>query len=301
MDTKVNYIIVGLFVALLTLAVIGGTIWLAGVHSSKTYRNYITYMSEPVSGLSEKAPVKFNGVDVGFVDKISLNRHNPQQVRLKLKVQDHTPITQATRSSLQSQGITGIMFIGLTAEQVQAPPLVKPPNEPYPVILSRPSLLFRLDQTVQTMADDLTSVTKNINDLFDAENKASFKHTLLNLQKVTETFDKNSKNIDQSLQSLRKILDNGAVASDKFPKIIAEFQSTLVQANEATKNLSLLSKSGTQSLQDLSQQTLPTAQQVMVKLKHSLDNIEQLTGELNKNPAMLLRGRTPSAPGPGEK
>ena len=216
-------------------------------------------MSEPVSGLSEKAPVKFNGVDVGYVDKISLNRHNPQQVRLKLKVQEHTPITQATRSSLQSQGITGIMFIGLTAEQVQAPPLVKPPNEPYPVILSRPSLLFRLDQTVQTMADDLTSVTKNINDLFDAENKASFKHTLLNLRQITETFDKNSKNIDQSLQSMRKILNNGAVASDKFPKIVADFQSTLVQANEATKNLSTLSKSGTQSLQDLSQQTLPTA------------------------------------------
>jgi phospholipid/cholesterol/gamma-HCH transport system substrate-binding protein len=287
MDTKVNYIVVGLFMSLLTLAVIGSTIWLAGIHSSKRYYTYLTYMNEPVTGLSEKAPVKFNGVDVGFVDKIRLNPLNPQQVRLVLRIQENTPISEATRSSLLSQGITGLTFIGLTAEKVQAPKLKKLPNEDYPVILSTPSLLFRLDQTVQSMAQNINQVSKNLNEIFDTENKAAFTRSLTNLRNITDTFDKNAKNIDETLQSLRKLVDNSASASDKLPKLMSQFESTL--------------KTGNQSLQNLSQQTLPATEQIIVKLKRSLDNIEQLTGELNKNPSMLIRGRAPVATGPGEK
>lgn len=277
MDTKVNYIIVGLFTIILTLAIIGATIWLAGVHSSETYDKYLTYMSEPVTGLSEKAPVKFNGVEVGLVDNISLNPRNPQQVRLVLKIQRSTPITEATRTSLVSQGLTGITVIGLTAQKVQAPKLKKPPNEEYPVIISTPSLLFRLDQTVQQMSQNVNSVAKNLNDLFDEENKASFKHSLSNLSEITQT------------------------ASETLPKVMSEFEASLSEAKAAAKSLASMSKSGNQSLKSFSEQTIPMADQVMVKLKRTLDNIEQLTAELNKNPAMLLRGRNPAPLGPGEK
>lgn len=301
MDTKVNYIIVGLFVSVLTLAIIGATIWLAGVHSTKQYKTYLTYMTEPVSGMSQKAPVKFNGVEVGFVDQIDLNPKNPQEVRLILKIQDNIAITEATRSSLLAQGLTGITYLGLTAEKTAAPLLKKPDDEPYPVILSTHSLLFRLDQTVQSMSDNINSVSKNLNDLFDEENKASIKHSLSNLRDITEAFDKNARNIDQSLQSLQKLLDNGAQASSKFPQLISQFESSLAATHEAAQNLRSLSKAGNQSLQDLNQQTLPTVQQVMTSLKRSLDNIEQLTGELTKNPSMLIRGRVPATKGPGEK
>lgn len=287
MDTKVNYITVGLFVSLLTLAVIGATIWLAGVHTTKTYLTYTTYMNEAVSGLSEKAPVKFNGVVVGYVEKVRLNADNPQQVRLILKIEEHTPISEATRSSLLSQGITGITFIGLSAEKVKAPPLKTPPNEPYPVILSRPSLLFRLDQTVENMSKDITAVAKSLNEVLSKENRESITNMLENLSGITQAIDKNAKNIDESLATL--------------PKIMNKLESTLDDANAAAKSLRTLSQQGHQSIQDLSQQTLPTAQQILIKLKHTLANIEQLTGDLNKNPAMLIRGRTPDPLGPGEK
>jgi phospholipid/cholesterol/gamma-HCH transport system substrate-binding protein len=277
MDIKVNYIIVGLFMILLTLAVIGSTIWLAGVHSTKSYDKYLTYMNEPVTGLSEKAPVKFNGVEVGFVDKIGLNPHNPQQVRLLLKIQQNTPITEATRTSLISQGLTGITVIGLKAEKVRAPKLKKKPGEEYPVIPSSPSLLLRLDQTLEQMSQNVNTVAKNLNDLFDEENKASFKHSLSNLSEITAT------------------------ANKKLPQLMSDFESSLTEAKAAAINLGSMSKSGNQSLKNFSEQTIPMAEQVMGKLKNSLDNIEQLTSELTKNPAMLLRGRNPAPLGPGEK
>ncbi len=287
MDTKVNYIIVGLFVSLLTLAVIGGTIWLAGLRSTKTYDTYITYMNEAVSGLSEKAPVKFNGVIVGFVEKIALNPQNLKQVSLLLKIQEGTPITEATRSSLLSQGLTGIAYIGLAAEKVQSPLLKKHDDEAYPVIMSTHSLFFRLDQTVEAMSKDVTSVAENLKQLLNEENQASVKASLENLRGITEAFNKNTQNINQTLQSM--------------PQLIVHFESTLNETRAAVKSLQALSKQGNQSINDLSQETLPSVQQILIKLNHSLANVEQLTGDLNKNPSMLLRGRTPQPLGPGEK
>lgn len=244
-------------------------------------------MDEAVSGLSEKAPVKFNGVEVGFVDTIKLNPRNPQQVRLTLKIQENTPINESTRSSLLAQGITGITFIGLTAEKTQAPKLKKLPGEEYPVIPSKPSFLFRIDQTIQSLSDNLSSVANNLNDLMSQDNKASIKQSLKNFQEITATFEKNTKNIDDTLISLRKLMDNSAVASDKLPKIMTQLESTL--------------SAGRQSMQSLSQQTLPAADQMILKFKRSLDNIEELTNELNNNPSILIRGKAAPVKGPGEK
>lgn len=244
-------------------------------------------MSEAVTGLNEKAPVKFNGVDVGFVENIKLNPNNPQQVRLLLKIEDRTPINASTRSSLLAQGITGITFIGLTAEKTEAPKLEVLPGEQYPVIPSKPSLLFRLDQTVQTMSQDVTTVAKNLNEVMSDDNKIAFKQSLKNLEEITATFEKNSHNIDDTLKSLKRLIDNSATASDKLPGLMAQLETSL--------------KAGKQSMLNLSQQTLPAADQVMRKLKHSLDNIEQLTAELNKNPSVLIRGKPPATTGPGEK
>jgi phospholipid/cholesterol/gamma-HCH transport system substrate-binding protein len=293
MDTKVNYIIVGLFVTFLTLGIIGATIWLAGVGSAQHYDTYITYMNEAVTGLSEKAAIKFNGVDVGYVSNISLNPKNPQQVRLILKIQQGTPINESTRSSLLALGITGINFVGLTAEEVHAPPLKKLPGEEYPIIPWKPSLFFRLDKTVQEMSDHVGTVAKNLNELLNDQNKEAFKNSLDNIQKITSTFEKNSQSIDQTIQSIKKLSENTATASDKLPQIIKDFET-------AADNLKTLSKTGSRSLDDLSQQTLPMAQDIMLKLKSTLQNIEQLSGELNKNPAMLIRGRKPAPLGPGE-
>ncbi len=301
MDTKVNYIVVGLFMTILTLGIIGSTIWLAGVHSTKKYNTYVTYMNEAVTGLSEKAPVKFNGVEVGFVDKVGLNKNNPQQVRLVLKIQENVPITEATRASLLAQGLTGIAVVGLTAQQVKAPPLKKKPGQHYPIIPSKPSLLFRLDQTVEVMSQSVSSVAKNLNELLNDENRNAVKNSLQHLSEITGLLDKNSKAIDEALSSVGKIAKNSEIASNRLPQLMDEFEISLKEAKAAATNLRALSAKGNQSIDDLTQQTLPNAQQVMTKLKRSLDNVEQLTGELNKNPAMLLRGRNPAPLGPGER
>ncbi len=78
-------LIVGLFVVILTIAIVSIALWLTQNLQEKPYISYLVYMNESVAGLSIQAPVKYNGVDVGYVGNMKINLKNPQQVILQLK------------------------------------------------------------------------------------------------------------------------------------------------------------------------------------------------------------------------
>ena len=70
MEPKVNYTLVGLFIALLGAGIAGGVLWLSQTDYRGVYDRYYTYMDESVSGLSNDSSVKYRGVDVGRVKDI---------------------------------------------------------------------------------------------------------------------------------------------------------------------------------------------------------------------------------------
>jgi phospholipid/cholesterol/gamma-HCH transport system substrate-binding protein len=115
METKVNYAVVGAFVLLLGVALVGGVLWLAsGGAFQKGYVLYTAVVQESVAGLNVNAPVKYRGVDVGVVRDIQLDPQNPEQVRLTLAMARGTPIKQDTVAVLKTQGLTGIAYMELS-------------------------------------------------------------------------------------------------------------------------------------------------------------------------------------------
>ena len=65
MEAKVNFVAVGVFVVVLSTALIAGVLWLSsGKYYRRNFDIYQTYMSESVSGLNLDAPVRYRGVDV---------------------------------------------------------------------------------------------------------------------------------------------------------------------------------------------------------------------------------------------
>ena len=57
MEAKVNFVVVGAFVLVLSTAMIAGVLWLtSGKYYRKSYDIYQTYMTESVSGLNVNAP-----------------------------------------------------------------------------------------------------------------------------------------------------------------------------------------------------------------------------------------------------
>lgn len=308
MDFKANYTIVGIFVVLLGAALIAIFFWLSIIRQDKTYNTYLVYMSESVTGLSIQSPVRYNGVQVGYVDDIKLDPSNPQLVQLTLKIQEGTPITTSTVATLVEQGVTGVVFVGLKTKTVDAPKLVAKPGEKYPVIAQQASFLMQLSEV-------LPQITKNVNDLgssfrkvFDAQNRQAIKNILKNMDTFTHTLANNSKELDASMKSMQKILKNSSAASKQLPQVMDELKATLNTVNTSAKQIGEASKAvhGTMqhsqvALNNFSNQVLPSASQAMSRLNQMTANLQTLTSELARNPSVLVRGRQPEPPGPGEK
>ena len=300
MEAKTNYTIVGLVVVILTAALISAALWLSVGFDQKEYRYYLVYMNETVSGLNEESPVKYNGVQVGYVQAIELDNNNPQRVRLLLAIDENTPITTSTTATLISQGITGNTYVGLAASSSSLQPLQKHSDEDYPVIPSRPSLFNQLDKVLKEVSENVNDVSVEVRKVFDKENVAYIKKTLANIQKFTDVIAANKKNIDQSLVNTNILLRNLAKTSKELPRLTKELQIGVSKISEAGDKVSSTMDSGKVALDKFSQQTIPPAISLLNRLNDIAANLEKVSSQLRQNPSVIIRGTTTPKSGPGE-
>ena len=200
MESKTNYTLVGFLVLFLFGSLIATCLWLSVKFDKRSYNTYVVYLSEPVNGLTEESPVKYNGVKVGQVRKITLSPENPQKVRVELSIAEGTPITVSTEATLIALGITGVTCIGLVADNTSLEPLLTKPGEKYPVIPYKPSFLNQLEKS-------FGDLSKGLKQILNKENTENMRMVLGNAQTVTKVFASNDKNIDQSLKHLPILID----------------------------------------------------------------------------------------------
>src|SRR6201999_924947 len=92
MEKNANYALVGLSTMILTVAVIVFVIWLGRLGFARDYDLYDIVFQGPVRGLNEGGEVHFNGIKVGEVTKIALDKTNPQNVITRVRVSEDVPI-----------------------------------------------------------------------------------------------------------------------------------------------------------------------------------------------------------------
>lgn len=307
MEAKTNYTMVGLTVLILTAALLAAALWLSVGFDQKKYTVYAVYIHEAVSGLSEESPVKYNGVQVGYVRKIELNRLDPQQVKILLDIEDGTPITTSTTATLISQGITGTTYVGLSATSSDLTPLKKIPKEPYPIIPARPSLFNQLDSVLKEVSENINSVSVEIRRIFDKKNAESLHNTLINLEKFTGVLADNKQHIDRTLENTDIMVGNIAKVSKELPRLSQDLKISIAHItrmadsiSNAGNRVSVAMDSGKSTMDKISQQTIPPAIILLRRLNTIAANLEEVSNQMRQNPSVLIRGTKPLKPGPGE-
>lgn len=286
MESKTNYKLVGLWVLILITGLITTALWLSTGFDKRSYTFYTVYANEPVTGLSEESLVKFNGVKVGFVNKIEINRSNPQLVKLLLKIVADTPITNSTYASLILQGITGSTYLGLTVDGPDTTPLPKIPTDPYPVIPFKPSFLRQLEMNIN-------KVSTNLQRVFDKKNATNLQKTLDHLEKITHVIAESDADIYKSLRELPSVMRELKLGMQQF-KLMADHLSV------ASKQVTSTMKTAKNGIEQISQQVVPTTTQILRRIDLIATNLEVVSEKIKENPSAIIRGTTPNAPGPGE-
>ena len=120
METKANYVLIGAFVLLAAAALMLFTLWIAGTPLNRDYSTYDVVFEGPVNGLTEGGEVRFNGIKVGEVTRLSLDRQDPNRVIARIRVDAETPVRTDSVAQLDFLGITGVTFIQILAGTPEA-------------------------------------------------------------------------------------------------------------------------------------------------------------------------------------
>jgi phospholipid/cholesterol/gamma-HCH transport system substrate-binding protein len=320
MEPKVNYMLVGLFIALLGAASLAGVLWLSQTDYRGVYDRYYTFMAESVSGLSVDSSVKYRGVDVGRVKEIAIDPNNPEQVRLALDVVRGTPVKEDTVAVLETQGLTGITTVNLIGGSRASPPLRPEPGEHYAVIKSQHSFYAQLggslsrlmaNEQLPVLLANLNSLTQETRSLVDAQSRENLKQILADFAQITRAIAAHraelSHSIAQSDAAFDRFADLGKKLDDRLPELLEQASANLLSLQKMTDELARTGASVGSAVDgsrtDIAQftgQTLAETGLLVAEVRQLTATLQRLASELEREPSALIFGRAPPRRGPGE-
>lgn len=322
MESRVNYIAIGTFIILFTVALVSFAFWLGKYNQDeRQYRRYKVFITESVSGLAPEAAVKFHGVDVGKVESIRINPHNSEEVELTLKIKKETPIKTDSNALLKFYGITGLAFIEI-AGGTKGAPLLSNGNDSVATIPSSPSLIQRLDESLSNVASKLSATLDRADRLFSDQNVENVARSLEHLRSLTAQIDTYQgeiktllrqtaaleNNASESLQEMKGAAGSVKTASGNFNTLVQTKMATTLESLEATskKSHSLIQKleaSVERGDYDIRSIAAPANGEITILLEETktLSNeMEATLRTLRESPSDLLFKKSTPKPGPGE-
>lgn len=308
METKVNLAWVGAFVLILGATFIGVALWLAsGGLWQPPYDLYLAVEEESVAGLNLNAPVKYNGVEIGKVRRITLDSQDPQRVNLLLAIARGAPIKQDTVAVLKAQGLTGIAYVELSGGARNAPALQILPGAHYPVIATKSSLSTRLENVLTRVLAKLDGTSGSVNAFLSPENQRAFSSALADTARITRTLAARSETVDRAISDASSTLHNTASSSTQLAPVLQNITRSAAAIERMGNSVRQISQSTGEAVtsigavaQRVDTETLPQLEQLLDDLGVLSASLRRLSEQTERAPTGLLFGHTNPRPGPGE-
>jgi phospholipid/cholesterol/gamma-HCH transport system substrate-binding protein len=221
METRANYVLIGVF----TLAVIAGgflfVMWFTGLGKSAQHKTYEVVFTGSVSGLSRGSLVTFNGLRVGEVRSIGFFPNDPTRVAAMIDVTENAPVKSDTQARLESQGLTGVATLALTGESSSSPALHPGPGGAPPIIDAERSDFQNLLETVQRISGKADAALTKANKLID-DNSPAVSDALHNVDQFSKALAENSAGVKTFLASVSDLGQKLAPLSDKLQTLSSD-------------------------------------------------------------------------------
>ncbi|MBB3772842.1 phospholipid/cholesterol/gamma-HCH transport system substrate-binding protein [Angulomicrobium tetraedrale] len=195
METRANYIIIGLFTLAVIAAGFGFVWWFNGSNSRGPRASYDVVFSGPVSGLQTGSAVTFNGIPVGEVTRLRLDKEDPRKVVATVAVQPDTPVKSDTRAELDAQVLTGLASVGLIGGSATATPLPTPTEGQLPRIEADASAVQDLMQGARQVMGRVDDIARRVDDLL-RDNEGKISSVIDNVDKFTTVLGNNADTIN---------------------------------------------------------------------------------------------------------
>jgi phospholipid/cholesterol/gamma-HCH transport system substrate-binding protein len=192
METRANYIVVGLFALAVIAGGFGFVYWFNSPSSGSERKRYEVVFDGTVSGLKPGGWVLFNGLRVGEVASLRIDPDAPRQVIAVIYVDKNVVLRQDTGVGLEFQGLTGFATIALRGGSATSPALDPP--------------ILHADLA---SSQDLSSAARKVLQRLDtvvAANETSVRTSLKNLEVFTGTLANNANRIERIIANAEGVV-----------------------------------------------------------------------------------------------
>ncbi len=299
METRANYVLIGVFTLATAAFLLMFGLWAAKYSSDKDWRLYDVIFDESVTGLTEGGSVQYNGIGVGTVADLRLAPDDPRRVIARVKLRAQTPVKIDTYAKLSFTGLTGTAFIQLTGGSPNAQPLLGDGEDDVPVIKTEASALQNIAETANRLVARLDQVLsdqniRNINETLDniesatgalADQRQDLGALIVNARVASEKLSATLDTTNTAIVNIDRELVN------KLPSLIAKLDSTLTRLDSAAGNADALLSENRGPINAFAQDGLGQLGPTLEELRILVRDLRKISTRLDANPAGYVLGR----------
>jgi len=263
-------------------------------------KTYVTFfLGESLTGLDQGANVKFNGVNIGKVQKVSYYPQDITKVKVDLSVSDQFPMKVDMYATTGIVGITGLKYIEISGGSNDAEPL-KPGGE----IPARVSFMADIGNKAGALTDQVGTLLNHLNMITHPDSMRPVRVAMGNLADLTgdakdafrdvRTFipkagvmiDTVQQTVNEALKAVQDIKAvtgtlRDVITDSDLATTMARLDSTVTSIKALSEDLSLMVR---QTQEDFSVS--------MENLREAMESANQLMRSLAENPSLLIRGES---------
>jgi len=313
METKANYVLVGVFTLLILILAFILVYYIARLGEARDMQPLDVRIPGSVTGLGESSQVFFNGIRVGQVRQLVLDETNPNMVIAKTEINGTTPITRSTEATLGFQGLTGIAFIELKGGSLHEPNLLQEAEKSdsvaridadpstfnnllataQDIFAHTNSTLTELEGLIKDIRLPLTETVKNSQEFTDILHmkKDDINKVIADTGSMIERLDKASENINAIVAKLDTML-----SSDNHDSVIMQVRKTLVSIQQAADTLNAHIGPIASNLRQFSGKGLRSVEAFASDSRKSIQRMERVLTDIEQNPQRIIFGGSGSVP-----
>ena len=306
MENRAHALAAGLFTLLLGAALVLSLWWFSD--GREATREYLLVSSGNVTGLNPQATVRYRGILAGQVADIRIDPQDPRNVLVEIELRADLPVTRGTRARLGYQGVTGLAFVQLTDSGRDPTPLEADGEGP-PRLRLEPGLMDQITDTTLDALERFRTIADKIAPFFDDANLARLTATLARLESAAVGIDRTFADAPQTLAAIRAVLnptnmERLAATLDNLERASAESGPAITELRELMRRLQGMAErvdaAATVAGDGLLDGTLPQLNVLLKELTVTTRRMGRLIEEVEAAPQLLVTGRSPRPPGPGE-
>jgi len=311
METRSNHVLVGAVVLILLAMLAIFTVWIARFGGTEE-REYDIFFRQAVDGLAKGSSVTFSGVPSGQVKSISLWQPDPQYVRVRVSLNQDTPVLRGTTATIQGS-FTGTSTVSLDGAVKGEPPIACPDPDPNkvcplgkPVIPTKTGGLGAILNSAPQLLERLSTLTERLTGMLSDRNQASIAGILDNTNRLSAALADRGPEIAATLAQTRVAIAQAGVAAEQIGNLAQttngvlanDIQPTIRNLNGAIKSAQASADTLNSAIGDarpglttFSKQTIPQINQLVRDLRVTSASLSAISERVEQGGASSLIGQ----------